>query len=195
MRNRNPIDRAAVIKHVCEALERGGPQTAASIAITEYPFEPPPDIKRKTSPETSLRIFARDGFLDRYSGDKLIFPGTLKILSLLMPKEFPYHPNWKATECHLMYWELLPTLDHVQPLARGGTDTPDNLVTTSMLRNAIKANWTLKETGWKLRRRGNLDKWDGLLNWFLKLVGSRPELLTDSYVRRWFRAASKVFPK
>jgi len=61
------------------------------------------------------RIFARDGFIDRYRGSRLIFPPVLRLLSLYLPKEFPYHKNGKMTEGHMAYWELFPTVDHVVP--------------------------------------------------------------------------------
>ena len=94
------------------------------------------------------RVFARDGFVDRYSGDKLVFPGTLlRLLSALMPDEFPAHPNWKMSASHVMYWELCPTIDHLVPVARGGADNESNYVTISMLRNSAKAHWTLEELG------------------------------------------------
>jgi hypothetical protein len=78
--------------------------------------------------------------VDRYSGLPLVFPGVLRLLSRLLPQEFPFHPNWKMAETHPAYWELFPTIDHVLPVSRGGVDSDVNWVTTSMLRNAAKAN-------------------------------------------------------
>ena len=80
-------------------------------------------------------------------GKRLVFPGTLRLLSHLLPEEIPYHPNWKYSECHSLYWHLYPTVDHVVPIARGGLDTTGNLVCTSMLRNGAKSHSTLEELG------------------------------------------------
>jgi len=36
-----------------------------------------------------LRVFMRDGFIDRYSGERLVFPGIMRALSFYMPGEIP----------------------------------------------------------------------------------------------------------
>lgn len=90
-------------------------------------------------------VFTRDGFVDRYSGDLLVFPGTLRLLAKLLPHEFPFHSNWKADACHPAFWQLFPTIDHVVPVSRGGADADSNWMSTSMLRNSAKANLTLEE--------------------------------------------------
>ncbi len=136
-----------------------------------------------------MRVFRRDGFVDRYSGERLVFPGTLRLLSDLLPEAFPFHPNWKVSETHVMYWELFPTIDHVVPVARGGADDESNMVSTSQLRNSAKAHWTLAELGWELHPAGSLDDWDGLLGWFLAYTDAHPEALASAYLRRWRRAA------
>lgn len=66
---------------------------------------------------------------------------------------------------HPAYWELFPALDHVLPVCRGGRDDQDNLVSTSMLRNSTKSNWTLDELGWSIHPPGDMKHWDGLLAW------------------------------
>ncbi len=52
------------------------------------------------------KVFLRDGFIDRYSGDKLLFPGLIKILTIEFPDIFKYHRNWKMSDTHMIYWEL-----------------------------------------------------------------------------------------
>ncbi len=137
-----------------------------------------------------MRIFVRDGFTDRYSGAPLIFPGTLRALSLLLPTEFPYHRNWRQSETHPAYWELYPTIDHVVPLARGGSDQEENVVTTSMVRNAAKANWLLRELGWPEELEPPRDGWDGLLPWFLMASEQFPILRDDPSMKGWHKVAS-----
>lgn len=34
-------------------------------------------------------------------------------------------------ECHNAYWEFVPTIDHIVPVALGGEDNTDNYATTS----------------------------------------------------------------
>jgi len=132
------------------------------------------------------------GFVDRYSGDKLIFPPVLRLLSILIPEEFPFHKNWKMSACHIGFWQLLPTIDHIIPLSRGGTNEESNMVCTSQLRNSVKANWLLEELGWELHPPGNLLKWDGLMNWFIRYVGKYPKFLQDSYLNSWYKAAIRI---
>ncbi len=131
----------------------------------------------------------RDGFIDRYTGQRLIFPGVLRVLSLLLPRDFPFHPHWRTTETHPAFWELSPTLDHVVPIAFGGADDESNLVTTSMLRNSAKANWTLEELGWKLYPAGRYEDWDGLTAWFREYVAAHEDCLRDRAIARWYRLA------
>jgi hypothetical protein len=88
----------------------------------------------------ATRIFKRDGFLDRYTGTRLVYPPVLRLLSLILPKEFPYHPNWKTADTHPAFWELQATINHKDPVTLGGGNDDDNLITTSMVRNSAKMN-------------------------------------------------------
>jgi hypothetical protein len=91
------------------------------------------------------------------------------------------------TKCHIAYWELYPTLDHVVPLARGGSNDDENVVITSMLRNQIKANWTLEEVGWQMYPAGDLREWDGLLGWFVEYGERQPAVRVEcEYLQRWW---------
>lgn len=135
-------------------------------------------------------VFWRDGFVDRYSGEPLIFPGTLRVLGAVLPEEFP--ANGKISARHIVYWQLFPTMDHLVPVSRGGRDDESNWVRTSMLRNSAKAHWTLQELGWTLQPPGSAEAWDGLTRWFIDYTEARPELILDAYVKRWRRAAVRV---
>jgi hypothetical protein len=139
-----------------------------------------------------MRIFVRDGFVDRYSGRRLVFPGALRLLSILLPQQFPFHSNWKSDQCHAAFWELFPTIDHVVPVSRGGPDAEKNWVSTSMLLNGAKANFTLDELGWKLHPANGDNQWDGLSRWFLHQSRQRPELKTNLYLRTWTNAAEAI---
>lgn len=182
-------DRSQTIARVCNALMEGDRETASEIVRGEYPFIPLPKTKRRYTEVRSLRLFLRDGFIDRYSGSPLVLPATLRLLSKLLPDEFPAHPNWKMSESHIAFWEVFPTVDHVVPVARGGLDTEENWVTTSMLRNGAKSHWTLEELGWQLYPAGNVRDWDGLTSWFLLYIEHHPVFLEDAYLKRWHKAA------
>ena len=181
-----------MIDLVCQALARGDRARASSLAKDRYPFTPTAKAGRRYSELQMTQVFWRDGFVDRYSGARLIFPGTLRLLSMLMPEEFPAHANWKMSESHNMYYELFPTIDHVVPVARGGLDDATNWVTTSMLRNSAKGNWTLEELGWALHPPHGCAEWDGLMRWFVTHTEQYSSAAKAGYLKRWRAAAVKV---
>ena len=109
------------------------------------------------------------------------------MLSYYMPDVFPYHAHWKMEECHNVYWELVPTVDHIYPAALGGEDSEENWATTSMLHNSIKSNWTLEQLQWKLYGAGDYEEWDGLTALFVELVDADSSLLRDGYIKKWYK--------
>lgn len=160
---------------------------AKTIIHNEYPFRKITAQGRNYSDKEKMEQFIRDGFIDRYSGKKLVNSGILKVLSHYMPETFPYHSHWKMEECHNAYWEFVPTVDHIYPVALGGADSMENWATTSMLHNSIKSNWTLEQLEWKLYDAGDYSQYDGLTGLFMKLVRADEELLKDTYIKRWYK--------
>lgn len=185
-------NKARVLADVCSKLSCNALNDAIAILRNEYPFIPFQNAGRSWTPQQSLQIFFRDGFIDRYSGSRLVFPGSLRILSECLPVEFPFHPNWKTDQCHFAYWEMLPTIDHVIPVSRGGADDETNWVTTSMVKNAAKANFLLDEINWLLLPNTASKDWDGLTSWFSKEIAAKPILLQNAYIRRWSDALTKI---
>ncbi len=181
-----------IISKACIALGEGKIKIAKKIIEIEYPHQSLKSTIRNYTEYQSTKIFIRDGFIDRYSGKKLIFPPVLRLLSKLMPEVFPFQKNWKMSECHLAYWQLFPTIDHIIPVARGGDDEDRNWVTTSMLRNNAKSNWLLKELGWELYPPGLLKDWDGLMHWFMEYVENHSEILNVPYIYKWHKAAMRT---
>lgn len=181
-----------IVETACDALGRGNISAAKNIIANKYPFKPLQNAGRKYSEHQKIKVFLRDGFIDRYSGDRMIFPPVLRLLSELMPDEFPFQKNWKMSECHIGYWQLLPTVDHIIPVSRGGEDQESNMVCTSQLRNSAKANWLLEELGWLMHEPGSASDWDGLMAWFMAYAENKPDILDDSYMRSWYRAANNA---
>jgi hypothetical protein len=186
------IEKHVTIRGVCDALGSGSLDDARNLLQQQYPFSPVNYEKRQYNDYQKTCVFLRDGFVDRYSGEKLVFPPVLRLLSSLMPEEIPFHKNWKMSECHLAYWQLIPTIDHIVPVARGGPDDESNWVCTSQLRNSAKSNWLLEELGWQLHDPGDVEEWDGLMAWFMNYVLQNPETLDDAYIRSWYNAAKKA---
>ena len=187
---------ADIIKEICKKIENPNKIPAAKdIVKKKYPHNPRKKNERNNYQKLlkKTEIFRRDGFIDRYSGEKLIYPPVLKILSVLMEKEFPYQKNWKMSETHIAWWELIPTVDHVEPVARGGEDEKENWVCTSQLRNSAKSNWKLEELGWERKKKGDLKKWDGMMGWFMEYMkNAPPEICNDKYIKKWHKADKTV---
>jgi hypothetical protein len=188
------MDRSQIIAEVCHTVEHDRGE-ARRFVREKYPWTTLLSSKRTYTEIECTRVFIRDGFIDRYLGERLIFPGTLRLLSVLLPEEFPFRSNWKMDSTHPAFWELFPTIDHVVPVARGGVDADENWVTTSQLRNSAKANWTLEELSWKLLPPGNIEEWDGLTRWFVNFVARHNDLVGNKYLRIWWRAATACLPK
>ena len=186
MTEKNKIE---IIEEIAVNIRYNKLNKARNIILNDYPFSPFVTYHRSYTVKQKMLQFKKDGFVDRYSGEKLLNPGILKVISLFFPEEFPYHPHWKMSESHGAYWELTPTIDHIFPIARGGEDTPDNWATTSMMHNLIKNNWTLEQLKWKLYPAGNFIEWDGLTNLFIEIVDTSPNLLKDNYILTWYNVS------
>jgi hypothetical protein len=181
-----------IIADVCSAITSSKRDVASDLLRTGYPFIPLNNSGRSYSIQDALNVFIRDGFVDRYSGARLVFPPTLRLISLALPSEFPFHRNWRMDACHIAFYELAATIDHIVPICRGGNNSLDNLVTTSMVKNSAKANFTIEELGWSLLDVGVDEEWDGLLGWFISQTESEPSVQSNAYFRQWFRAAKKA---
>jgi 5-methylcytosine-specific restriction endonuclease McrA len=183
-------DKAEIISNVCKLVSMGQADEAQEPIAHRYPMTSRIRSVRKWSEKRATRIFVRDGFIDRYTGSRLVFPGALRALSLLQPAILPAHPNWKSDQTHPSYWDLYPTLDHMTPIALGGEDVEANIVTVSMRVNSAKSNWLLEDLGWKVLPVGLLTDWDGLCGWFLDTVDAHTDLLAFKPISRWHKALS-----
>ena len=181
------MEKIEALEKVGRYLLSGEQETAKMLINEKYPFRHIEATGRTYTDKQKIQQFKKDGFIDRYSGQKLVNPGFLKVLSHYMPEKFPYHSHWKMEECHNAYWEFIPTVDHIYPVALGGADSEENWATTSMLHNSIKNNWTLEQLNWELYDAGNYEEWDGLTGLFIELVNADTTLLEDSYIKKWYK--------
>jgi hypothetical protein len=185
------MDDAERIAEIVRVLTKTGHTAAQDVAGRHLPLMRLGGTRAAVSARVATRIFRRDGFRCRYSGERLVYPGALRLLGELLPDVLPYHPNGKLSESHLIHWTLYASVDHVQPVQRGGSNEESNLVTTSMARNGAKSHWTLEELGWRLLPLGSRDDWDGLLGWYVKAVRAHPDLMASSFHRRWVSSCAQ----
>ncbi|EMI66173.1 HNH endonuclease domain protein [Leptospira noguchii str. Cascata] len=176
------------IIEVTDFLMKKDVSGAKEIIDTHYPHRSVLYGKRKLSTFEKLSLFIRDGFIDRYTGDQLVFPNVLRLISFNLTTSFPYHTNWKMAECHIAYWEFMPTCDHIVPITKGGSDSYENLVTTSMKNNLLKSNFLLNEIGVVVKERGNIEEWNGLIAWYKSYIRDKPMEFFDDSMKRWHRA-------
>ncbi len=84
--------------------------------------------RRSISERQKLLVFMADGFRCRYTGDLLFFSGYLWAISALWPDTFPAHPHGKSDEAHEAFWTHFASVEHLDPIATGGTETEDNWI-------------------------------------------------------------------
>ena len=185
--------KAGVLADVCAALRAGESGSARETLKSRYPFEPVEKIVRRYSVGQQMKLFMRDGFVDRYTGNRLVNPGVLRLLHVVLGDDFPAHANGKLSETHIAFWELFPTVDHRVPVSRSGPDDASNWVTASMLSNQAKGHWTVEELGWKVHPAGTVEEWDGLSRWLVDYLAENRNVLEAAeshrgYIGRWLTA-------
>lgn len=190
-----PDKKINAISSAADKLLSDDINTAKKIIEKEYPFSPIKKEGRNYTISEMMEQFFHDGFIDRYSGEKLINPGMLRVMSFKMPDVFPFHEHWKTDSCHMAYWDLQPTVDHIYPVSLGGKDSPENWASTSMINNSAKANFTLEQLGWTLKEKGDIRDWDGLSVIFVRMVETDEELLKINKIKQWYNVTTKLLEK
>lgn len=143
-----PDDYPDHIERALEALTSDGLDAGA--AALEPIAYPPRDLagKRRVGREVMAQILRRDHFLCRYCGGKTIVTPVMELLGALYPEAFPFQSSgWKAGVTHPAIISRSPAIDHVLPVAYGGGNDPDNLVTACNACNTIKSDFTLEDAG------------------------------------------------
>ena len=204
-------DKYEIIMDACLALSDEGREASQEIISKNYRFDPqarprpvlgvrPTPVERKVEASDfwnedrslMMRIFARDGFMNRFTGELLLFPAVLRLLSKEFPSIFPYQMSWRPGEIHVAYYELCACIDRLLPISRGGSDAEGNLITTTMPYVLARFNSTVEEMGWRLTREGYVDEWDGMSSWYVEYVKENQELRNVNYFNLWYIAAKKV---
>lgn len=182
-----------ILLEALDKITHNQKDSAVKLITTNYKHVFQEYESRKMSYYEKLKIFIRDGFIDRYTGKKLLFPNVLRILSFELGDVFPYHPNWKMSDCHIAYWEMFPTYDHIVPIARGGKDESSNIVTTSQMMNSSKSGFLLEETGLKIVPGGNIADWDGMISWYINYMSKNYNNISlgDTSFKAWDKALRK----
>jgi hypothetical protein len=200
-----------IIMDACLALSDEGREASQEMIRRHYRFDPqakprpvardeavPSDRKVEASDfwnedqAAMMRVFARDGFMNRFTGELLIFPAVLRLLSKELPSIMPYQMAWKVREIHIAYYDLYACIDRLLPESRGGSVAESNLVTTTMPYVLARSNATIEEMGWRLTREGFVDEWDGMSSWYVEYIKANQELRNTNYFNLWYIAAKKV---
>ncbi len=192
------VDFVDVLHATAKALAEGN-RSAALGAIAKIAFTRPEPSGRPEPPlRTFALVFARDHFQCRYCGVRTIPTPVMRVVSSVFPEEFPYHPNWKASATHPAISMCSTSLDHLEPVARGGDPLAlGNLVTACWVCNLKKGDRTIAELGWELRSHGAVDpQWDGLTRVYPHLWRAAGEPAPRDYHQSWIRAfaLSRVTP-
>ncbi len=110
-------------------------------------------------------IFKRDGFRCRYCSCRVVRPGVRSLLTALFP-DIVRWPSGKGGDRakHAAFYALNGVLDHVQPYARGGDSSTENIVTACWPCNFGKEDHTIEELCLSDPRLRTpvVDDWDGL---------------------------------
>jgi hypothetical protein len=135
----------------------------------------PGTVRRLSAPGLRLRanILRRDRYICRYCGRKTTLEATFIYLNGRFPRLVPIYPNWRTGFVHPLLPVLSTSPDHIQPLAREGDNSEDDLATTCSQCNYTKSTSTLEELGWTLRSIPGSD-WDGATGALLRAMEASP---------------------
>ena len=75
------MNKLKIIENSALKLLQGDILMAKEIINEEYPFQVVLIGKRRYTDKQKMEQFVKDGFIDRYSGQKLINPGLLSAMS------------------------------------------------------------------------------------------------------------------
>ena len=117
---------------------------------------------RMPTTDERMRLHERDGFHCRFCG----IPVIRKEIRVRIAKAYPEALPWgrRNSEQHAAFQAMWLQYDHIQPHARGGNNSPDNIVVTCAPCNFGKADFLLQEVSLAdpRERPPVRSSWDGL---------------------------------
>jgi len=135
-------------------------QTVANV-FPHLPTSERIPIRMPTTDER-MRLHERDGFNCRFCG----IPVIRKEIRVRIAKAYPEALPWgrRNSEQHAAFQAMWLQYDHIQPHARGGNNSPDNIVVTCAPCNFGKADFLLNEVSLAdpRERPPVRTSWDGL---------------------------------
>ena len=143
------------------------------LGLMSSPVAKIPRIKaRMPSPTLTMDIYRRDGFRCRYCQMPVIIPAARTVMMTAAPDVLLWPA--KDDQKHAAFYALTSVVDHLVPHARGGTNDPDNLVTSCQSCNYGKGNYLIEELELldPREREPIVNDWDGLTR-LLPLVKSQ----------------------
>lgn len=132
-----------------------------------------------------MAVFYRDYWHCRYCLEPVFFNPTLKLLDKLSPGHGYYHPHGKTGDSLPLFQWYFASADHIRPVADGGENSLENLVTACWKcnlekRDADPTKYPLLDV--PLAKSGLC--WDGLASIYQDLPVADPEwvsLIRDDY--------------
>ena len=126
-----------------------------------------------------LQVFKRDNWTCKYCGDPVFFAPTLKLLEEISPGQGYYHPRGKSGEMLELFRTKWASVDHINPVTKGGQNELDNYATACWDCNvSLNDKVENKPPPDKINQDNIKSNWDGLLSLYPKLAKTQ-----DSWVK------------
>ncbi|MEM0448875.1 MAG: hypothetical protein QW520_03520 [Methanomassiliicoccales archaeon] len=198
------------IMDICLTLSEDGEEEARKVLKRECPFNRRAVIKIPKchcSPQDrkavamniwrgdltlKMKVFSRDGFINRFTGEPVIFPAVLRLLSEKFSMDFPFHEFWAEGEMHQAYYLTGACTALIIPQSRGGESNESNMLTTTFPFVLARSDLTPDEAGWRMTREGFVDEWDGMSSWYVDYVKENPDWRKINFFNLWYNAARQT---
>src|SRR5688572_14990154 len=132
---------------------------------------------RKSIPKpVQLAVWYRDNWHCQYCGAAIFFSPTLKLLETLSPGHGYYDQHGKRGSMLTPLEDRCACCDHVNPVAKGGEPSLENLVAACFSCNRKKSSGELiKRAIDRTEIATRPGGWDGFASLYPKLPGADPE--------------------
>lgn len=129
-------------------------------------------MRTNLSKSLQLAVWRRDSWHCRYCLVPVFFAPTLQVFEELSPGHSYYHPNGKSGAMLPLLQRRWASVDHIQPVAKGGTDDEANLATACWECNLAKRDTPPERAGPPRAIGNDLVKlgWDGFASLYERLA-------------------------